>query len=160
VTISCEFVRQHYCCAMILKRVLIKRHRLTWSWSWHDTHQLAQVIYIKYNYSARQWQYFRVSVHQVALIAASITVSLFLSSLVLGYSPRLTQDWYIRYWPCKLRVFISHPFRYHSPSFHSRQFFLILLVSFINLLNFLDTVNHLHFTLLFVFTSSRYHIIF
>jgi len=35
------------------------------------------------------------------------------------YSPRLSQDWYLSF-------FISHTFRYHSPSYHSRQLLFYL----------------------------------
>jgi len=46
---------------------------------------------------------------------------LFLLSL---YSPRLSQDGYLRCWLLtKLCCFISYLFCYHSPSFHSRQFY-------------------------------------
>jgi len=54
---------------------------------------------------------------------------------------------------------ILYSFRYHSPSFKSCQF-IFYLTCVNNLFNFLGTINHLHFILLFLCTSSRYHVIF
>jgi len=65
-------------------------------------------------------------------------------------------------------LFISHSFRYHSPSYHSRIFLCYLTWGVHGSMNkwsiicstFSGTKNLLHFTPFFVFISSLYHTIF
>jgi len=50
------------------------------------------------------------------------------------YSPRLSQDWYLRYWPItkiwyvidQVSSFHVTHISHHSPSYHSRQFFYVI----------------------------------
>jgi len=80
------------------------------------------------------------------------------------YSPKLSQNLYFRYRPSFVVSSHTHFAIIHRHFIHATLYFIWLLSVFeyvvINCFNYLGTINHLHFTLLFVFTSSRYGIIY
>jgi len=85
----------------------------------------------------------------------------YLSCIYLGYISGLIYPVLTR-----LCLFISDTFRYHSPSCHSCQCLCYLTCKclwisiVINVFTSLGTRNLLHFTPVFVFISSPYHIIY